>query len=228
MGPDARSAVVGVVGHVRHWGLAGDDQAPVRAQLYYPFAQVPDRLVRRWSELMSIAVRTGVAPLSVVEPLRRELRGEAGDQVLYEVRTMEQLARDSLARHRFLLLLFGIFGGLALLLACIGIYGVLAYLTNQRVPEIGIRMALGATGGDVMWLVLRESLGMILAGVAVGLGAALAAGHALERLVEGMQPTGPLTFAATTSVLLAAALFASFLPARRASRVDPMRALRQE
>lgn len=89
-------------------------------------------------------------------------------------------------------------------------------------------MALGATAADVMRLVLRESLGMILAGVAVGLAAALAAGHALERLVEGMQPTGPLTFAATTSVLLAAALFASFLPARRASRVDPMRALRQE
>src|ERR1700716_357455 len=100
---------VGVVGHVRQWGLAGDDQARVRAQLYYPFAQVPDGLLRRWSELMSIAVRTSIEPLTIVESLRRGVRGVTNDQVLYEVRTMEQLASDSLARQRFLLLLFGIF-----------------------------------------------------------------------------------------------------------------------
>jgi predicted permease len=220
--------VVGVVGHVRHWGLAGDDQAQVRDQFYYPFAQVPDPLLRRWSELMSIAVRTRGAPLGVVAPLRREVRGDAGDQVLYQIRTMEELARATLARQRFLLLLFGVFAGLALLLACIGIYGVLAYLTTQRVPEIGVRMALGATAHDVMRMVLRESLVMILAGVCAGIAAALAAGHALESLVEGMQPTAPSTFAFTIGVLVLAALFASFLPARRASRVDPLRALRQE
>ena len=220
--------VVGVVGHVRHWGLAGDDQAKVRAQLYYPFAQVPDGLLRRWSELMSIAVRTGIPPLNVVESLRREVRGATNDQVLYEVRTMEQLASDSLARQRFLLFLFGIFAGLALLLACIGIYGVLSYLTGQRVPEMGVRMALGASAGDVMWLVLRQSLGMIFMGVAVGTFAALAAGRLLERLVEGMRPTGPSTFAIMIPILVVAALVASFVPARRASRVEPMRALRQE
>ncbi len=220
--------VVGVVRHVRYWGLAGDDQAQVRAQLYYPFAQVPDRLLRRWSELMSIAVRTSIPPLNLIEPLRRELRGASNDQVLYEVHTMEELASASLARQRFLLLLFGIFAGLALTLACIGIYGVLAYLTNQRVPEIGVRMALGASSGNVMWMVLRQSVGMIFLGVGVGAVAAVAAGRILERLVQGMQPTGPSTFAAMISVLVTAALFASFLPARRASRVDPMTALRQE
>jgi predicted permease len=220
--------VVGVVGHVRHWGLAGDDQAQVRAQFYYPFSQLPDKLLRRWSELMSIAVRTNIAPLSEVEPLRRELRGAAGDQVLYEVRTMEQLANDSLARQRFLLLLFGIFAALALVLASIGIYGVLAYLTGQRVPEIGIRMALGARPNSVIWLVLRQSLVMILAGVALGSAAALAAGRVLLQMVEGMQPSAPSSFAMTIPVLIAAALFASFLPARRASRVDPVIALRQE
>ena len=161
-----------MVGHVRHWGLAGDDQAQVRAQLYYNFAQVPDPLLPRWSQLMSVAVRTSVAPLSVVESLRQQVRGAAGDQVLYEVRTMEQLASGTLARQRFLLLLFGIFAGLALLLACIGIYGVLAYLTGQRVPEIGVRMALGARPADVMWLVFRQSLGMIFGGIAVGIVAA--------------------------------------------------------
>jgi predicted permease len=220
--------VVGVVGHVRHWGLAGDDQAQVRAQFYYPFAQLPDKYLRRWSELMSIAVRTEIAPLSEVESLRRELRGTAGDQVLYEVRTMEQLASDSLALQRFLLLLFGIFAGLALVLACIGIYGVLAYLTGQRVPEIGIRIALGARPNSVIWLVLRQSLGMILVGVAIGTAAALAAGRVLHQLVEGMQPSAASTFLLTIPILIVAALVASFLPARRASRVDPVIALRQD
>jgi predicted permease len=220
--------VVGVVGHVRHWGPAGDDQARVRAQLYYPFAQLPDRFLRRWSELMSIAVRTGMPPLNMVEPLRREVRGATGDQVLYEVQSMDRIAGAMLSRQRFLLLLFGIFAGLALLLACIGIYGVLAYVTSRRVPEIGIRMALGATGRDCMRMVLRQSLGMIFSGVAVGLAAALVAARLLERLVEGVRSTDPLTFAAMISVLVVAALFASFLPARRASRVDPMSALRQE
>jgi ABC-type antimicrobial peptide transport system permease subunit len=220
--------VVGVVGHVRYWGAGEEKQTNVRAQLYYPFAQVPDQYVRRWSELMSIGVRTSVDPLSVMETLRRAVRGANNDQVIYEVNTMEQLASDSLARQRFLLLLFGVFAGLALLLASIGIYGVLAYLTSQRVPEIGVRMALGAKTWDVIWLILRGSLGMIFAGVVLGTAAALGAGRALEQLVEGMQPGGVGTFAVMIPVLVAAAMIASFVPARRASRVDPVKALRQE
>jgi predicted permease len=220
--------VVGVVGHVRYWGLAGDDQNKVRAQLYYPLMQVPDNLMRRWSELMSIGVRTSVEPLTLLEPLRRVVRGAGNDQVLYEPRTLERLAADSLARQRFLLLLFGVFAGLALLLACIGIHGVLAYLTTLRIPEIGVRMALGATGGEVMFLVLRQSLAMILAGVGVGVAGALGAGRVLMRLVDGMQGMDPSTVVIPAICLTAAALFASFLPARRASHVDPMKALRQD
>jgi predicted permease len=225
--PD-QARVVGVVGHVRYWGLAADDQAQVRAQFYYPFAQVPDPLLRRWSELMSIAVRTRTAPLSVVAPLRRAVRGAAGDQALYEVRTMEQLASESIAQQRFLLLLFGMFAGLALLLASIGIYGVLAYLTGQRVPEFGVRIALGANTRDVIRLVLSQSAGMIFAGVGLGIPAALGAGRLLEHLVTGVRSINPLTIAVMICVLVSAALGASFFPARRASRVDPMVALRQE
>jgi predicted permease len=227
MGPNP-VLVVGIVGHVRHWGLASDDQSRVRDQMYYPFAQVPASLLHFFSSIMSIVARTTIPPLNAIEPLRRELRGAAGDQALYEVRTMEQLVSASLARQRFLLLLFGIFAGLALLLACTGIYGVLAYLTSQRVPEISVRMTLGASPLNVMRLVLGESLVMIFVGVAVGFLAALAAGRILNRLVEGMRPAGVSTFAITISVLVIAALFASFVPARRASRVDPVSALRQQ
>src|SRR5215472_14533239 len=117
------------------------------------------------------------------------------------------------------MLLFGIFAGVALLLACIGIYGVLAYLTSQRVPEIGVRMALGASARDVMRLVFGQSL---------GLAAALGAGRLLVNLVPGARPTEPLTFAVMICVLAVAALLASFIPARRASRIDPTSALRQE
>jgi predicted permease len=220
--------VLGVVGHVRHWGLADDDRARVRAQIYYPLAQVPDTLLRQFSTFMSVAVRTTVPPLTLVEPLRRSMRGRSGDQALYEVRTMEQLADATLARQRFLSLLFSIFAGLALLLACIGIYGMLAYLTGQRVPEIGVRMALGASAADVVWLVLRQSLGMILLGALLGTAIAFAAGRVLERLVQGIGPAELSTFAIVIPVLMVAAVIASFVPALRATRVDPISALRQE
>jgi predicted permease len=220
--------VVGVVGHVRHWGLDADDEAKVREQLYLPFAQLPDPFLRLTSSGMSLVIRTTIAPMNIVETLRREIRGATRDQSIYEVRTMEQIVRATLTRQRFLLLLFGIFAGLALVLACIGIYGVLAYLTSQRIPEFGIRMALGASARDVMRLVLRQSLGMIFAGAALGVAASAAAGRLLERLVAGVRPTEPLTFAVMISVLIIAALFATFVPARRASRVDPVKALRQD
>ena len=220
--------VLGVVGHVRHWGLASDDQAQIRDQIYYPFTQVPDHLMHLFSSFMSLAVRTTVPPLTLVEPLRRELRGATGDQTLYDVRTMEQLASGSLARQRFVMMLFGDFAGLALLLACIGIYGVLAYLTGQRVPEMGVRIAMGASAREVVWLVLRQSLWMIFVGVSVGVVGALAAARLLAHTVEGMRAVEPLTFATMIPVLVAAALLASFVPARRASRIDPLVALRHE
>ncbi len=220
--------IVGVVGHVRHWGLAGDDQSRVRDQMYYPFAQVPVRLLHVFSSFMSITIRTRSSPLKIVKPLQQELRGESGDQTLYEVRTMEELVGASLARQRFLSVLFGIFAGLALLLACTGIYGVLAYLTGQRISEIGVRMAVGASVRDIMRLVLWQSLKMILAGVGLGIVAAVAAGRALQHLVQGMQAANGATFAIMIPLLMSAAFLASFVPARRASMVDPVKALRQE
>jgi predicted permease len=220
--------IVGVVGHIRHWGLAGDDQSRVRDQMYYPFAQVPVAYLRFFSTVMSIAVRTKVDPASTVQPLSQVLRGPAGDQALYGVQTLEELATASLARQRFLSLLFAIFAGVALSLACMGLYGVLAYLTGERVPEFGVRIALGASSSDVVRLVLRQSFSMIVIGVAAGLLASMAAAKILRRTVEGMQPAQISTFATMIVLLLATALLASYIPARRASRVDPVEALRQD
>jgi predicted permease len=220
--------VIGVIDHTRHHGLAADDQADVREQIYVPFDQLPDPFMRLTSSGMSLLIRTAVPPLNLVKTIRGAVRGATRDQAIYETRTMEQLVHASLSRQRFLLMLFGIFAGLALLLACIGIYGVLAYLTNQRVPEIGIRMALGANARDVMRMIFRQSLGMIFLGGAIGIAASFVAGRILKAQVAGMRSTDLLTYVTMISILAAAALFASFIPARRASRVDPVKALRQD
>jgi predicted permease len=227
MGPQPLE-IVGVVGHVRHWGLAEDDSAAVRAQIYYPFDQVPDGLMRRFSGLMSIAVRTAGAPTPVVPLLQDALRGASNDQVLYQIRTMDQLTSDSLARHRFLMLLFTAFGGVALLLSCIGIYGVIAYLTRQRLPEYGLRMALGANSKDVIRLVLRQAAPMILSGVGVGAILAFAASRLIGRWIPGVQPDAPLPYFGMVAVMAAAALLASLLPARTAGRMDPSQVFRME
>jgi ABC-type antimicrobial peptide transport system permease subunit len=141
---------------------------------------------------------------------------------------MEELASGSLARQRFLAQLFAIFGGVALLLACVGLYGVLAYLTGQRAREFGVRMALGATSGDVMRLVLSQSAALIVVGVAIGAGGAWAAARLLERSVQGMRAAEPVTLAGTAGILVVTAFLASAIPARRAARADAVSALRQE
>jgi predicted permease len=225
---DGPIKIVGIVGHIRHWGLAGDDQSHIRDQMYYPFAQVPVAYLRFFSTVMSIAVRTKADPAGIVQPLSETLRGASGDQAIYGVQTLEALATASLARQRFLSLLFAIFAGVALLLACVGLYGVLAYLIGERVPEFGVRIALGASASDVVRLVLRQSFSMIVIGIAAGLLASIAAAQILRRTVEGMQPAQISTFAVMIALLLATALLASYIPARRAARVDPVEALRQD
>jgi len=220
--------VIGVVGHVRHWGLAGDEVSRVQDQCYYALAQVPDPLVRFFSSILSVVVRTNVPPLNAVDALQKQARGGTADQTLYEVLTMEQLVSASLARQRFLLLLFAIFAGLALLLACVGIYSVIAYLTSQRVPEFGVRLALGARSSDIISLVLRESLAIILIGIGIGLLASIGSGRILQRLVPGLQTAQGLILVVVLPALILVALFACYIPARRASKVDPAVSLRYE
>jgi len=220
--------VVGVVGHVRHWGLASDDLSTIQDQLYYPLAQVPDQLVRLFSTVMSIVIRTDVPPLNTLQALQQQARGTAGDQTLYEMHTMEELATASLAQQRFLLSLFGIFAGVALLLACVGVYSVIAHLTNERVPEFGVRIVVGANSVDILSLVLRESVVIIFAGTAIGILSSIATEHVVQRLVPVAQAPLASTFALVLPVLIAVALFASYVPARRAAKVDPTVALKYE
>ena len=220
--------VIGEVGHVRHWGLAGDTVSPIQDQVYYPLAQIPDNLVRLFSSVLSIVIRTDVPPLNTIDALEAEARGASGDQTLYEIRTMEQLASASLAQQRFLLFLFGTFAGLALLLACVGIYGVVAYLTKQRVPEFGMRIAVGANPADILMLVLRQSSVMLLSGIAIGVLSSIVTERVVRRLVPVVQTPLASTFAMIIPILIAVALLASYIPARRAAKVDPMVALRYE
>lgn len=219
--------VIGVVAHVKHWGVAQDDSHDVRGQIYFPFAQIPDRFVGVMSSGLSIVVRTSVPPMSLVPAVQREVRGWTNDQAVYNVQTMETIMGGTMAQHRFLLLQFGIFAGLALMLAGIGIYGVVAHLTGMRMQEFGVRMALGATGGDVVGLALGQVVWMVALGVAVGSTASFAAARALTA-ATGASAKDPWTFALMTALLVATALVAGFVPAWRAGSADPVRILRQE
>ena len=177
---------------------------------------------------MTVLVRTAMGPTDVIATVRREVTSLDPNLPIYDVRTMDQWIATSLAAPRFNVVLLGTFAGLALILASVGIYGVVAYSVTQRTRELGLRMAIGAQQRDVVAMVLRESLVVVAVGMAVGVAAALLATRALSGLLFGIGPLDPVTWTAVTAVLFGVAFLASYVPARRATRVDPMIALRAE
>ncbi|HKG21754.1 MAG TPA: FtsX-like permease family protein, partial [Blastocatellia bacterium] len=203
---------------VRQFELNADP----KLQMYYCYVQpaffVPSYLV----------VRTDVEPLSLAAAVREAVWGIDKDQPVSNVRTMKEVLSESIARQRFSMLLLGIFALLALVLAAVGIYGVMSYSAAQRTREIGIRMALGAQSRDVLRLAIGQGMRLALVGVAVGLIGALALTRLIESLLFGVSTTDPATFAVITILLVAVALLACYIPARRATRVDPLVALRYE
>jgi putative ABC transport system permease protein len=210
--------IVGVVGHVRHYAL----NVKGREQVYFPQAQA------QFTRSMFLAVRTAGDPASLTNAIRQEVMRLDPEQPIYAVKTMDELLDASVAQPRLNLVLLGLFAGLALVLAAVGIYGVLAYSVTQRTREIGIRLALGALPNDALLLVVRQGLALALTGIALGLAGALVLTRFISTLLFGVTPTDPLTYAAVSALLLIVALAASYIPAVRATRVDPMVALRYE
>jgi putative ABC transport system permease protein len=208
--------IVGVVGDIKYRGL---DEEP-QPTLYTPFAQTPFM----WLYVM---VRSPGNVESMVRTLRASVPSVHASLTAGNIRPMADVIAQSVAEPRFNMILVSAFAALALVLSSIGIYGVIAYSVAQRTHEIGVRMALGAARPDVLRLVLLEGAGIALAGVALGLAGALALTRVMATLLVGVSPRDPLTFGLGALVLLAVAVVASYVPARRASRVDPMTALRE-
>ncbi|HEV2181161.1 MAG TPA: FtsX-like permease family protein, partial [Gemmatimonadaceae bacterium] len=220
--------VVGVVSHVRQWGLDADAATAIEAQFYFPFMQLPDKIMRLAATGVAVVVRTSGDPAAVMGPVRQAVAQLDPRDVIYNVSTMRDVLANSLAARRFLMVLLGVFAALALVLACVGIYGVISYLVGQRTNEIGVRMALGAQRADVMRLVVGDGARMALAGAVAGILASLAVTRLMAHQLFGVSAHDPLTFGAVALLLILVAVAACYAPARRATRVDPVVALRNE
>ena len=215
---EPRFTIVGVVQHVKNYGV---DQ-PSRFETYVPYVQDPR------GSTFYVALRTSGDPSSLVSAARANVRELDRNLPIYDVRTMEEYVVRQLAQRRLLMILLGIFAGVAVVLASVGIYGVLSYAVTQRMREIGLRMALGAQTADVLKLVVRQGLVLTLIGVSVGLVGSFALTRVMSSLLFEVSPTDPVTFAVIPLLLVAVALLASYLPARRATKVDPLTALRRD
>jgi predicted permease len=209
--------VVGVVGDVRQLELASAPQ---------PAVYMPEVFAPRLN--LNLVIRTIGDPMAIAGPVRTIVTSADPSQVVRSMMTLEALLADTLARDRFLTLLFGVFGVLALVLAAVGLYGVLAYAVGQRRQEIGVRMALGARAADVVRMVLATGMTLTAIGIVLGLAAAFALSRLMASLLYGVQPADPATFAAAPLLLAAVAIAAAWVPAQRATRVDPMTALKSE
>lgn len=223
---EAPRQIVGVVGDVRDGGL-NQNPFPI---MYIPVSQVTDGMTLLNEEILPImwVVRTKVAPYSLSQDIQRELREASGGLPVGRIRSMEQVVAESTARDDFNTTLLTIFAGVALVLAAVGIYGLMAYSVQQRTQEIGIRMALGAGPEKVRGMIVRQGMTLALIGVIVGVGAALGLTRLMASLIFGVKTWDPFVFVTVTVVLSLVALFATYIPARRAARVDPLVALRYE
>jgi ABC-type antimicrobial peptide transport system permease subunit len=218
--------VVGIVGDVK---LDGLDQTRPSATLYVPLDQMSLPSTGGWNSFpMTLAVRSGSSSAGLVSAVSNAVHDVDREMPLRDILTMDDLVANSLTQQRFNMLLLGAFAGLALLLAGVGIYSVLSYSVRRSVREIGIRMALGAQLSEVLRSVVLEGMKPTLLGVAIGAGGALALGRVLSGMIYGVRATDPLTFLAVAVLLAVIALLASFIPAYRATKVDPMVALRYE
>jgi predicted permease len=223
-----KAEVVGVVGHVKQWGLDADSKSVIEAQFYYPFMQLPEKLMPLGATRVAVVLRAKGDSTAVMGPVRRAVKEIDPREVVYNVKTMDEVVSNSLAARRLSMILLSVFAALALVLACVGIYGVISYLVGQRTYEIGVRMALGAQPGDVSRLIIGHGVRMALIGVAIGAVAALGLTRLMASQLFGVGAHDPLTFAGVAMLLIMVAVVACYIPARRAMKVDPVIALRCE
>ena len=223
-----KAEIVGVVGHVKQWGLGAEPKTSIQAQFDFPFMQLPERLMRLAADSVAVVLRTDGDPTAVMGYVRRAVQEIDSREVVYNVRTMDEVVSSSFAARRLSMILLNVFAGLALALACVGIYGVISCLVGQRTHEIGVRIALGAERRDVMRLMIGHGARMALLGVVIGTLAALGLTRLMANQLFGVSAHDPLTFAGVAALLMIVALAACYVPARRAMRVDPMAALRCE
>ncbi len=222
--------IVGVVGHVRHWGL--DDPGTYNPrQIYIPVYQLPDSMVTDFFRNLTILVRTTLPPAAVMLAIRDVVYASSPDQPIYGIKSIDEVVSESMESRSLPIVLLGTFAALALILASIGIYGVMSYSVTRRTQEIGIRMALGANKGQIFRLVVNQAIGMAGAGLGIGVVASIALVRLLpsfSHLLYGVGHSDPFTLLGVSTVLLIAALVACYVPARRAIRIDPMDCLRTE
>jgi putative ABC transport system permease protein len=211
--------IIGVVGDVKHFGL----DLPEQPALYSPYTQI-----NPWKRWMTIVARTQSDPESMAQAVKRQVWKVDSQLPVTRVKTMNDVSAASFAARRFNMLLLAIFAGLALALGAVGIYGVMSYAVTQRTQEIGIRMALGARATDVLKLVIKNGLALTLIGIVIGVAGAFGLTRLLTALLFGVSPTDKPTFIAVSVILAFVALVACYLPARRATKVDPLVALRYE
>jgi predicted permease len=220
--------IVGVVGHVKQWSIDSDDEQTLQAQLYEPFRQFPDGAMGGLAAGVGVVMLSNGPSPAGFDSIRRVVQNQNKQNVVSRPQTMNEVIAASLAQQRFSMILLDAFAVVALLLASLGLYGVISYLVGQRTQELGIRLALGAQRKDVLRLVLKHGMKMTLAGVALGLVAALGLTRLLSKMLYGVSTTDPATFAVITLLLSTVALLACLVPARRATKVDPLVALRYE
>jgi predicted permease len=225
---DMQPEIVGVVGHVEHWGLGAKGHENLQAQIYLPVWQIPDKFWPLLANGGQYAARTAGMPLVVTNSIREAAQRVDSSAVMYEVRPMQDIVTGSVATQRLAMILLSVFSALALALSSIGIYGAISYLTGQRTQEIGVRVALGASGRDVLQMILGEGMRITLVGVGVGIVAALGLTRLIAKMIYGVGAMDPITFGGVAILLTGVALLACYIPARRAMRVDPIVALRYE
>jgi ABC-type antimicrobial peptide transport system permease subunit len=224
--PDVVREIVGIVGNVKLDSL--DETRPVDT-IYVALAQVTVSPGETWRSFgLTLAVRTHSDPHGATSAVTDAIHQVAPDVPVVDVLSMDDVIAQSMSPQRFNLLLLASFAGLALVLAAVGIYGVLSYTVRRRVREIGIRMALGASHSDVLKMVVSDGMKPILIGVVMGLAAAFALSRLVASLVFGVHPTDPLTFSAVALILIAVGVLANIVPAYRATRIEPVRTLRED